>query len=293
MELLINIKKEFGHIKYIDKTHTYVDTNTGDVLTSVTTFIKKFENPFKGKYFSVLKALKLSGLKAFKSKDENKIYIQRYKSDFTLDEIKTLPINWKVLPVDLRALWKYDSKVGVTRGSIIHNYAENLWQNKIFPDNVNLDFISTSEDKHNFDISVKILKTQVDNFVSDYSQYYIPVVLELIVGNELIAGQSDLLLYNLATGKLKFGDYKTDKDIKFENKYQTYLKPIEHLQQCNYNKYSLQLSIYRYIFTKALGLSDDIFEENIIIWLNKDNPNYIIHEVPYLKEEVEKILNIT
>ena len=45
-------------------------------------------------------------------------------------------------------------------------------------------------------------------------------------------------------------DYKTntEKGIEFSNNYNTFMKaPFNHLEDCNYNHYALQLSIYAYI----------------------------------------------
>jgi ATP-dependent exoDNAse (exonuclease V) beta subunit len=69
-----------------------------------------------------------------------------------------------------------------------------------------------------------------------------------------ICGQSDLV--EVVNGKLNIIDYKTNKEIKteaftnWEGITEKMLDPINHLDDCNFNHYALQLSIYMYIILK-------------------------------------------
>jgi ATP-dependent exoDNAse (exonuclease V) beta subunit len=69
-----------------------------------------------------------------------------------------------------------------------------------------------------------------------------------------ICGQSDLV--EVVNGKVNIIDYKTNKEIKteaftnWEGISEKMLDPISHLDDCNFNHYALQLSIYMYIILK-------------------------------------------
>ena len=69
-----------------------------------------------------------------------------------------------------------------------------------------------------------------------------------------ICGQSDLV--EVVNGKVNIIDYKTNKEIKtegftnWEGITEKMLDPISHLDDCNFNHYALQLSIYMYIILK-------------------------------------------
>jgi ATP-dependent exoDNAse (exonuclease V) beta subunit len=69
-----------------------------------------------------------------------------------------------------------------------------------------------------------------------------------------ICGQSDLV--EVVNGKVNIIDYKTNKEIKteaftnWEGITEKMLDPINHLDDCNFNHYALQLSIYMYIILK-------------------------------------------
>ena len=69
-----------------------------------------------------------------------------------------------------------------------------------------------------------------------------------------ICGQSDLV--EVVNGKVNIIDYKTNKQIKmksyvnWEGVSEKMLAPISNLDDCNFNHYALQLSIYMYIILK-------------------------------------------
>ena len=69
-----------------------------------------------------------------------------------------------------------------------------------------------------------------------------------------ICGQSDLV--EVVNGKVNIIDYKTNKEIKkesyvnWEGQSEKMLPPVDSLDDCNFNHYVLQLSIYMYIILK-------------------------------------------
>ena len=128
-----------------------------------------------------------------------------------------------------------------------------------------------------------------------------------------ICGQADLV--EVVNGVVNISDYKTSKKIDRES-YKNWegiskkmLRPIHHLDDCNFNHYALQLSIYMYIILRhnpnlkagKLMIHHVKFEEADkkdkygfpIILLDNGEPiikeiEYI--ELPYLKKEIQKIL---
>jgi hypothetical protein len=72
---------------------------------------------------------------------------------------------------------------------------------------------------------------------------------EMIVASlgRAVAGQIDLLCRKKHNNRLALFDYKTNQEIKFENRFQRCLKPIDHFEHCNFIEYSLQLGLYEMI----------------------------------------------
>lgn len=176
--------------------------------------------------------------------------------------------------------WENKRVLGTTLGTKTHLFMEYLWQNKI----VEIDVEGELSNKFSFN------RIYGKNFYNDYKNILVPVKLEIILWDDelQLAGQVDALFYDKRTNTFIIVDYKTDK--KFE-KYSSYgnkfLEPINHLDECELNSYALQLSLYKYMLEKK-GIK---IEKLIAIWLNSDlNENYQAIELPYLENEINKII---
>lgn len=129
-----------------------------------------------------------------------------------------------------------------------------------------------------------------------------------------ICGQSDLV--EVVNSKVNIIDYKTNKEIKkesfknWEGISDKMSHPISHLDDCNFNHYALQLSIYMYIILKhnrklkpgKIYIHHVIFEVEgtdqygypITRYSSNGDPvvkEVIQMEVPYLADEVISIIN--
>lgn len=129
-----------------------------------------------------------------------------------------------------------------------------------------------------------------------------------------ICGQSDLV--EVVNGRVNIIDYKTNKEIKtesfrnWEGISEKMLDPVSNLDDCNFNHYALQLSIYMYMILKHNPrlLPGTIFIHHITfevegtdnwgypITKKDENGDPIVKEVtpmlvPYLYEEVIAIIN--
>ena len=123
-----------------------------------------------------------------------------------------------------------------------------------------------------------------------------------------ICGQADLV--EIIDDKINITDYKTNKEIKekgytnWEGITSKMYPPIQHLDECNLNHYSLQLSIYAYIIKKhnpKLKVGNLKIQHVKFVQLGVDKNGYPINEhvdgepiideikmydLPYLKDEV-------
>ena len=129
-----------------------------------------------------------------------------------------------------------------------------------------------------------------------------------------ICGQSDLV--EVVNSKVNIIDYKTNKEIKkesfknWEGISDKMSHPVSHLDDCNFNHYALQLSIYMYIILKhnrklragKIYIHHVIFEVEgtdeygypITMYSSNGDPvvkEVIQMEVPYLADEVISIIN--
>lgn len=89
--------------------------------------------------------------------------------------------------------------------------------------------------------------------------------------------------------------HNTNKKIDTKGFYNSKLKkttkmkyPLSNLEECNYSHYCLQLSTYAYMLTQA----HPEFEINDLVLVHFDhNDNMTVYHLPYLKDEVIRMLN--
>jgi hypothetical protein len=129
-----------------------------------------------------------------------------------------------------------------------------------------------------------------------------------------ICGQSDLV--EVVNGYVNITDYKTNKEIKtesfknWEGISEKLLIPVNNLDDCHFNHYALQLSIYMYIILKHNPKlkPGKIFIHHVKFEIEREdnwgypigkkdeNGNPIVKEVivipiPYLVDEVQAVIH--
>ena len=210
--------------------------------------------------------------------------IEDYCNEFNAEEVaERVAIKQNKTVQQVLDEWQYKNKFACEKGSTCHEYAQSLW----------------SGDKWTFkpfDNSLEYLKAfttiqkQANNFRIDYQDRLEHLADEFVVGSEEynIASAIDHLFINKLTGGLVLVDYKTNSDIHKSEKYAKNMKvPLQHMKDFTLNHYYIQLSIYKYLLEKYTDLE---VSEMFIVYFSENIKDYEIIEIPYLKEEVMKIL---
>ena len=121
---------------------------------------------------------------------------------------------------------------------------------------------------------------------NEHNTFYSEVI---VYTKELgIAGTIDLLVYNSEQNMYHLVDWKTNKRIdknSFRNK-KGILPSSQHLDDCNFTHYSLQLSFYRYILERYYGLE---IGSQTLFHLKEDD-SYEIYNVEYQSEDLINML---
>jgi len=226
----------FNDITFHDEPHKYYVG--GKELISVTTIIHRYQEEFQEDYWSNYKA-----------------------NEYTLSQREVL-----------RA-WEFINKKGTIKGSAIHDYAENLFQNKVFPYPKQLIL-----DEFGFDpvlLEYNITKKHVDKFYSDVHDKLIPVRTEMVVYDpeSLIGGMLDILFYNIKTGEFQIWDWKTNKKFEMEMKSRHFQGDLFMLEDSDLEIYSLQLAMYKLIIEKMTGIR---LGQSYVVWFSHNNDNYKI-----------------
>lgn len=230
-----------GQISFRDDIHEYRNVNSKSVYISVTTFIGQFQKQFNAEYWSHYKTLesiittsygmqvwyaikrKLKGFKASDKEDDGVDYMKSVIKQFDIPQAYS-----KV--EHLKQQWNKKRDDACAKGTAFHNKKEEESYSNGY-DSINSMTVPTAL-KYSFDLS----KLE-DGFHA-----------ELLVYNDYfqIAGKIDKCIIKTEDSKryVYIDDYKTNEKITKRNEFQSLKHPINHLDDCKWNVYRLQLSMY-------------------------------------------------
>ena len=249
--------KVFDKYKFFENGHyyTYKDKKVG---VSVTKYISQFENEFDSDTLSQKVADK-NGISQFEVLNE----------------------------------WKRKGEYSCLKGTAIHEWLQDNYANREYK----FDLSQLEEYPEYYKIEdIEHLKQMAINFINDYKNRYILIGDEILCGipDFDIASAIDLLFYDTVNNEVVLADIKTNTDLKGWKSTPSYVKkmlqPLEDIKDITFEHYKIQLSIYRYFLEEYahIPISDNMF----IVYLSEKEKSYNIIQIPYLKNEVEKILKL-
>ena len=278
------ITKQNGNIAFEEEAHIYYDVTQPDQkFISVTTLIHTFTNPFDKEFWSSYKTLE-----KLLSKDdwaiEKKSLLSTKKFDKVLLEMYEISENdFNREQQAILDAWDEENRKSCERGTKIHSDLEN----SLYGKRRDIDLA-----KYQIGGKFECIKdyNELDLEYGVYPEYLIHRVSE--DGKLRIAGQIDLLVKK--GNKIIIADYKTNKEIKTKSFYDKNKKtsekmkyPLNNLDDVNYWHYTLQLSTYAWMIQK---LNPDFEIEDLVMIHFDHNDNMTVYHLPYLKEEVIKML---
>jgi ATP-dependent exoDNAse (exonuclease V) beta subunit len=262
IDILIKINEAFSDIVFLEKNHSYKIASI-PAKCSVSQLIKKYEKPFESE-------------KLAKNVAE--------KQGFSVE--------------DILEQWDFSRDYSCHKGSEFHKFVENFLERKqisLDVDAIEMFFKKRKKfyTNNSIDDYKNELKKLIRNFIGFYDwwkQDHVLLKSELVIGDKEsgICGTIDNLSYNKKSKELVLFDYKTNKEITKSNKYgEKLLHSLNHLDKCEFTKYSLQLSLYSTIIEKITSFS---VPKSYIVWVNGET-NYELIECLDLKKESNIILD--
>ena len=217
--------------------------------------------------------------------------IEEYSDEFDKDKWADICAKReKISKQEIIERWDRDNAISKCKGTHIHAYVENILSNKVY---------SYPQREVESQFGEDVLKdmwpkltAMADEFTKDISNRLIPIKEELLIGDEDfdICGTVDNLFWNNKTKKIEIFDTKSNKEIKFKSFGDKGMKPpLEHILDCNFYHYSLQLNIYKYILQKNTSLE---IGDCRIVWYNINSDKYEIITCKDLYEEAKQMLEL-
>lgn len=289
--MIEQLQESFKDITYNDGQHRYFYKGNTE-LQSVTKYIGTLKPLFNSSFWSILKAYQFSGYEVksiWKNFSEFRLFEPGlpFGAEFRTVSIFDDTSHLTVSPDDVKKQWERDSNTGKLRGTYIHNYLENL-ENRVIdvPKTELPEGISTAE-AVNYVNSIKIGKELCLEFVKYAQENLILIVSEFTIGDPRIglAGRFDRLYFNKSTKEYEIWDFKTDKQIRYKSSFGNLAK--FNLPDCEFEKYSLQTSIYKKIIQDCTGVQ---LGTSRVVWFNlKENKYEIIDCADYTQLITEKL----
>jgi len=199
--------------------------------------------------------------------------------------------------------WDLLADVSSEYGKLIHGSIEKYFTTTVFNAGIESDARNILK-KIDIESRVTVQKFQrlLTSLHEEYEAYYKSFHEMLLFSHKYkIAGTTDYAGQRTKVRSRKpiidFKDYKTniikgiefdsikrkDGNVKHTNRY--YLAPFEHIEQCNYFHYALQLSCYAFLAEQTY----DILVGNLEIKYIDANLNWTNYPVPYMRDEAEKL----
>lgn len=274
------IDKETDSIVYFDNTHEYRAKSDDLKGVSVTTMIHAYTTPFDATFWSSYKALEalvepeIFGIlkpKLLQTKRFNKSILTKLDVDLDLFNAKKQEI------LDSYTL---ENKKSCEYGTKVHAQIENALYGR------------DPNTLKKFGVGGKMPVYKGKYILELGSGVYPEFMISYREDDFLLCGQVDLII---AEGDdIIIIDHKSNKKIEFKSFYDKYKKsqtmmkyPLNTIQDCNGQHYTLQLSTYAWMI-QQLNPRYNI-KRLTIHWIDHDGKESFI-DVPYMKQEVEKML---
>ena len=231
----LRIDKLNGDIAFNEEAHKYWSVEDGIFYSSVTGMISSYNKPYDSIMWSKYKTLQNEFPQYYKkvNKLEREVRVDEARKLMLPEELEQLDI----LSENLRTVWSQEAQDAIDWGHKVHKEKE-LQLLKLKEENIPVSFNHLIENIY-FNVT-----TDIDEFLSK-GNFCFPEML-LYSKKFKISGQADLVL-KTEDDFFFIIDYKTNKEITFNNRYQKLLPPLDDLDSCKYNSYSIQLNSYAFL----------------------------------------------
>lgn len=211
-------------------------------------------------------------------------FYKKFDADVIIKKMRTGK-NWNVnhknyfmTDDQIKESWELKKNTSATTGTLIH-YNIECYYNQLEMQNQS-EYIELT---HHFPNYLHYIDT-----VKKYTAYR----TEWLVYDDLLqlAGSVDMVyqVHPDNSNEIAIYDWKCIGEMKLTNPYDKMLPPLNHLPDTNYWHYVIQLNIYKYMLEKWYG---KIVKEMVLVVLHNSNSTYMLYDVPFLKKEIDDIMN--
>ena len=202
-------------------------------------------------------------------------FLELFRPDFDKEKWSKIKADQEgITQEEMLLRWKKAADDATSFGHKVHKYGENLALGEPLPTAEN------EKEKNYFEA--------MEKFFEDHLNNYKQIIPEAVLFDPefKIGGTADLVAQT-KDGKWFVLDYKTNKRIKTSNPFQKMFHPVSHLSDCEFNKYSLQMSLYARMLEQMTG-------EKVhgLVLVHLTNDGYELYDCLNLKMEISEMLKL-
>lgn len=176
---------------------------------------------------------------------------------------------------EISASWKANSTHSRNEGTKLHLDIENYYN-------------GITSNQQNSSVEYEYFKKFVENTTTTLNIYRTEWVI--FIEALKVTGSIDAVFQRkdaVDSNRLIIADWKRSKNVSQESfNNNSGFFPLNHLIDCNFNHYALQLNLYRIALEKCY---DKIIEEMFLVVLHPENSCYIKIDIPRLDKEIDYI----
>jgi len=296
---------------FAESAHKYYKKNLGDYkYISASKVSERYSEPFDEQYWSLYKAYEFwfyrkhvdpnINIRIYTNKEDanliknTKDHFKQYKKGYKVrdyklfDHLRMFADEDQVEKIKnlILNLWRVKNEKSQVKGNTLHDYKEDraLFDNYVLnPWTKNKLRVRECNKKITDDITYRTVD------INNLKEGYFP---EITINYDIFCGRVDkLLLEPMPGNKMGFwiDDWKTNEEIKMENPFAKLKYPVNHLDDCNWNHYRIQIGIYIWIMIQ-LGYQYQGSKLTHCI-LNEDTGKWSYRNLQfnYLAQEIEDI----
>lgn len=253
------------------------NVNQSNVQLKVTKLIEDYKQPFDSDFWASYKALEsLIGEEEYSKIKKNLIQSKKFNTSL-LNTYNIQLDEFLLKKNEIQEAWLKKSQEACERGKEIHSLLETG---------------SPELKKLGIGGSINFIKENIINPEINGVYCELPLIYKDPLNRFELKGIADLVI--IENFNVIIVDYKTGSEIKKGSyfnqalkKRQTMQYPLNHIQDCNFWHYTLQLSFYAWMLQKI----DPRLKIKQLIILHIDHKNKEhLYECEYLKDTIDKLL---
>lgn len=192
---------------------------------------------------------------------------------------------------EVKAMWKRKGKISTELGVRVHSYIEAAMANKFYRyDDASIKEAFPNETEDPIRERYNRIILQVDQFRESIRGKLIPAVSEQVIGSPkyMVCGIVDQIFWNKRANEFQIWDWKTNEKFNLDSNFK-FNPPFAHLANCEYHKYSMQLCMYKHLFTEATGIP---IGKCYLCWFSSEAPTQQMFPVQDFSNEVTQMLSM-